>query len=380
MQDITLTMRDKLIAVIRAGMDIETRGITLSQAECEELMKTGRRQSILPIICRGLKKLHAPDEAIKACDKARNSDVFRYIQHDAALKSISAAFDGEEIPYVLLKGAELRHLYPADGMRTSCDVDVLVREQDLDRAIALLEAETDFRMLKRAYHDISMVNSQVHLELHFSIKEHLENIDKMLSKAWDYAVPAGEGSRYAFTPEYQIFHVTAHMYYHFLDGGLGIRPFLDLWLLRNKTQFAEETVREMCSACGILKFYKECCRLSEVWLGETEHTETSAMLEKFCLAGGVFGNALFKNAARQRKDRGWKYILSRAFPPEYEVKEYFKDPSGKQHVLAYYYLKRFVKLLEKDMRGELRKVIPEILSSDQEYQNAADELFRRLEL
>ena len=380
MQDTTLTIRDKLIAVIRAGMELETREVSLSQAECEELMKSGRRQSILPIICRGLKKLHAPDEAIKVCDKARNRDVFRYIQHDAALKSISTAFDGEQIPYVLLKGAELRHLYPADGMRTSCDIDVLVREQDLDRAVELLEAETDFRMLKRMYHDISMVNSGVHLELHFNIKEHLENIDKLLSRAWDYAVPAGEGSRYVFTPEFQIFHVVAHMSYHFLHGGLGIRPFLDLWLLRNRTQFEEETVRRMCSECGILKFYEECCRLSEAWLGKAEHTETSAMLEEYCLSGGVYGNAQFRSAGRQREKQGWSYILSRVFPPLYEVKEFYKDESGKQHTAPYYYAKRLTSWFGKKRREDLKKQVSDILSTDREYLESVEELFKRLEL
>ena len=380
MQDTALTIRDKLITVIRAGMDRETEPVSLSAEDCEELIKIGTRQSILPIIYRGLKKAGAPEEVIKACEKARNRNAYRYLQQDAALKSISAAFDAEHIPYVLLKGAVLRHLYPANGMRMSCDIDVLVREEELEKAVQILEAQTDFRTLKRAYHDMSMVNSEVHLELHFSIKEHLENIDKLLSRAWEYAVPTGDGSRYTFTPELQIFHVVAHMSYHFLNGGLGIRPFLDLWLLRNKTQFEEETVLQMCSDCGILKFYEECCTLSQVWLENAEHSGLTAVLADYCLAGGVYGNPQFRVAGRQREKRGWSYILSRVFPPAYEVKEFYKDESGKQHALAYYYAKRLKSWFGKKRREDLKQQVSEILSSDQEYLDAVDELFKQLGL
>lgn len=68
-----------------------------------------------------------------------------------------------------LKGAVLRYIYPAPELRTSSDIDVLVKEEDLESAVAAIENATDFKMLRKAYHDISMVNSQVHLELHFTI-------------------------------------------------------------------------------------------------------------------------------------------------------------------------------------------------------------------
>ena len=48
------------------------------------------------------------------------------------------------------------------------------------------------------------------------------------------------------------------------------------------------------------------CDLTEVWLGEGKHTETTEMLEAFCLSGGVFGSQEFKNAARQREHRELK--------------------------------------------------------------------------
>lgn len=378
---VTTVTRDKLFAVIRVCMDHSAEPIALSPSDCKELIQIGSRQSILPVIYTGFKKIGAQADFVKECDRARLKDTKHYILQNDALNRISAALDKEHISYIPLKGAVLRHLYLAPELRTSNDIDVLVKEQDLENAVAAIENATDFTMLKKGYHDISMINSQVHLELHFTLKENAENIDRMQIRAWEYARPAEDGSsKYVFTPEFQIFHVIAHMSHHFLHGGLGIRPFLDLWLLKNKTEYDETVVKAMCSECGILKFYEECCDFAEVWLGSGVHTETTRMLEEFCLSGGVFGSAKFKNAGRQRKIRGWKYIFSRVFPPAYQVKEYYRDDSGKEHTLAYYYGKRLLSWFENDRRTDLKKQMKEVLSSDNEYLDTAVELFRRLEL
>ena len=364
-----------LFPVIRTALDIESSAVCPTTEECEELTVFGKKQSILPVIYAGLKKMKVSDDLLTKIDQERNKDLWRFVLHDDALKKIELVLNEAEIPYILLKGAVLRNLYPAPEMRTSCDIDVLVHEEDLDRAVNALEAHTDFKMDHRAYHDISMLNRNVHLELHFSIKEHEENLDKVLIRAWEYAELA-EGCRYAFTPEFQIFHIVAHMSYHFLHGGLGIRPFLDLWLLRSKTEFDENQVKDLCRQCGILKFYEECCNLINVWLGEGKHTETTEVFEQFCLSGGVFGDHKFKNAARQREHRGMKYILSRVFPPASEVKEYYSNASTEEHSLPYYYMKRWISWTKRS--EELKKQIGEIMSTDKAYIDQTDDLLRRL--
>lgn len=369
-----------LFSVIRSGLELEVNSLTLLSNDCVAILSIGVQQSIQPILYHGLRRCNASEEIIRDFDKARMRHTYLAIQFMTSIKAISSTLDECAIPYVPLKGSVIRDLYPAPELRTSSDIDVLVHEKDLDKAVQTIEAKTDFKMLHRAYHDISMVNSRVHLELHFNLKESMENIDKLLVKAWDYASPTDSGSCWVFTPEFQIFHVIAHMCYHFMHGGLGIRPFLDLWLLRHRTEYDDVTVREMCAECSILTFYEECCRLSEVWLANATHTETTEMLESFCLSGGVFGSKEFKNAGRQKEKRGWKYIVSRAFPPADEVKAYYKDDSGKDHSLAYYYGKRFASWFGKERRGELKRRIHEVLHSEQAYLDDADELFKRLGL
>lgn len=373
-------LTEKLFSLIRCGLDLASETPDLSAEDLAALLPVGMKQLIQPILYRAIRHCRVPEESVREFDQARMHYTYLVIQFSEALKSIAAAFDESAIPYVPLKGSVIRELYPVPELRTCNDIDVLVHEEQLEEAVQVLESKTDFRTLQRDYHDISMVNSRVHLELHFTLKHNAENIDGLLADAWDYASPAGHGSCYAFTPEFQIFHVTAHMFKHFTNGGLGIRPFIDLWLLRHKTQFDEATVREMCEKCGILTFYEACCHLSEVWLNKAEHTETTKMLESACLSGGVYGSDHFGNAGRQREVRGWRYIASRIFPPVSEIKAYYPDDSGKDHSPAYYYAKRVGTWLSRSKRHELKAKFSDILSSDPEYLDSVDELFKRLGL
>ena len=372
--------REKLFSIIRCGLQLNSMDLQITEAELNELIEFGDRQCILPIIYSGLKKMTIPEHFVRTIDNARNKDIYQYIQRNECLKNLSSVLDQNEIAYIFLKGSVLRDLYPSPEMRTSRDIDILVREADLQKAVEAIENGTDFKINKRSYHDISLMNDFVHLELHFSIKENSEDIDKLLSRAWEYAIPTDNGSRYVFTPEFQMFHVISHMKHHFIHGGLGVRPFLDLWLLRNKTDYDEDIVRNMCSECGILKFYEECCTLSEVWLEQKAYTETSKLFEDFCLSGELFGSAQFKNAGRQSKKRGIRYILSRVFPPAYQVREYYKDENGKQHSMPYLYMKRLLSWFSKSRRAELNRQLTELVNSDQDYLDQVDKLFSKLGL
>ena len=229
-----MIIHDILFSSIRCGMEKDIPNTELSMEECNSLLEISIDQSILPIVYRGLKQMTVPVQSLSQFDRAWIRNVFWHSQHQEALRKITSALDDAEIPYVPLKGAVLQYLYLDPNMRKSGDIDILTREEDLDRAVHAIEENAGFSYVQRNYHDVNMTNSRVVLGLHFSIKENMENIDRLLSKAWDYTEPTGEGYRYSFTPEYQVFHVIAHMSYHLVHGGLGIRPFLDLWLLKNR--------------------------------------------------------------------------------------------------------------------------------------------------
>ena len=371
---------DVLFAIIRAAFDVSIDEVHITQKDVLEIERIASRQNIMYIIITGLKKMGCSELLTERMGKFIPKAYYDFFQRKESLQEVMNALDESQIPYIPLKGSILRSLYPDPCMRTSSDIDVLVNESDIEDAVKSVEEKTSFNKDAMSYHNVSLVNKRIHLELHFNIKENDEKTDRLLSLAWDFANRTATGYRYVFTPEYEIFYTLAHMKHHFVNGGLGIRPFLDLWLLRNRTKYNGNLVEELMSKCGILKFYTECSYLSEVWLGNKKHTETSLRFEEFCLSGGVFGSEKFMVAAQQRNKRGWKYVASRVFPPKYQVKEFYKTNDGKEHTASYYYAKRLRSWISKNRRSEFKRRVGTALKSDKNYQDKANELFSRLGL
>ena len=206
-------------------------------------------------------------EVAAAFLKQQMTAVYRAGQMQGALAEICEALEGAGIPFIPLKGAVIRDHYPMPWMRTSCDVDVLVREERLDDAIDVLQKHGYTLKGPRNYHDVSLFSATgVHLELHFHIRENLESIDRLLGRVWEYATPiASDSFQYALTNEYFAFYLLAHMAYHFLSGGCGIRPFMDLWIWKNKVGYDTEALMQMCRECELESFYNAAMRLCACW-------------------------------------------------------------------------------------------------------------------
>lgn len=376
---ITSELRDKLFAVIRVALNNENIHINLTEEDYIDLIRIAKQHSIQQIICRGLKLLGVSSEYLSNSEIDCLKDTRLFILQNDSLNNIAIALEKTNIPYIPLKGAILRKLYPEPELRTSSDIDVLVMESNLENAVQAIETYTDFKLRKRKYHDVSMVNGSVHLELHFNLKENIESIDILLSRAWDYAVQS-DGCRYVLTPEFQIFHVVAHMSYHMVHGGLGIRPFLDLWLLRNRTNYNEETVQNMCIKCNIFKFYEMCCKLVNFWMSDLPLSEDLIAFEAYALNGGVFGNKENARAYKQREHRGYNYYFHRIFLSRKQLEIFYPALIGKPYMLPVYQLRRWFSLFNKERRKQLKSEMEIMSSMNSETIDSFDRLLSQLGL
>ena len=249
--------------------------------------------------------------------KAQMVAVLRQERLDYELSQIKTVLEEANIRFLPLKGAVIRPLYPEAWMRTSCDIDVLVDEANLDACVALLCEKLAYRAEgKREYHDISLYSpSGVHLELHFSILEHIERLDGELARVWEFAFSVSEGAEeHRLSDAYLVFHTVAHMAYHFIRGGCGIRPFIDLCLMREKLMADEEALRKHLAACSLEQFYESAVALSDVWFAGGDHTDCTHAMQTYLLSGGVYGSMENNIAVRRSKKNitvayWWKHFF-----------------------------------------------------------------------
>ena len=183
----------------------------LDEEGLEELYKLAKKQDLAHIVLPALECSGISAEGKTANKLARHQlmAIYRYENQSFELGRICDTLEKNNVPFIPLKGAVIRELYPEPWMRTSCDVDVLVKNEDLGRAEAAILSELSYvRDTKTNAHDLSLYSESgdVHLELHFSLNEGIEGADDVLELAWENALPvSSEACRHRLTNEFAVF-------------------------------------------------------------------------------------------------------------------------------------------------------------------------------
>ena len=259
-------------------------------------------------------------ETLGAFQREEMLSVFRYERMQYAFSEICDTFDGVGIAYVPLKGAVIRAHYPSESMRTSCDIDLLIHEEDLEKAMVSLE-QKGYRCGDRAYHDVSLYSpNDIHLELHFHIQENMESLDSVLRDVWSYATLADK-SRYVLSDEFFAFYLFAHMAYHFLAGGCGIRALMDLWVMEHRMGIVPSCAEHLLEQAGIAQFAIEMRAIAEQCFTHTQRDAFAETVLTYIFDGGIYGGR--ENRIAVVKSKGTNtlsYVLGRLFPPYRSMK------------------------------------------------------------
>ncbi len=277
--------------------------------------------------------------------------VYRHETSSYALKEMSAALEEAKIPFVPLKGSVLREYYPEPWMRTSCDLDVLVHREDLERAIDHLVRTLGYTEKEHNPHDVSLFTPRgVHIELHFDLVEEgrANNAIEVLRSVWEnVSLCENSGYRYEMSDAFFYFYHIAHMAKHFETGGCGIRPFLDLWILDHLENIDFSARDALLSEGGLLRFAEAARKLSRVWFGGEEADELSRQLQAFLLSGGSYGTSENRVALQQTKKGGrFGYLLSRVFISYDKLKRYYPILEKHRWLMPVMQIRRWFMLLQ----------------------------------
>lgn len=278
--------------------------------------------------------------------------VRRDIHLSHAFGQICQTLESAHIPFIPLKGVVIRKRYPEPWMRTSCDIDVLVREEDLEQAINVLITELGCWNEGRGYHDVSLsAPNNVHVEHHFTLmEEHIfPAAQEIVKNVWKNVLPMmPEGFQMQMTDEVFYFYHILHMASH-ICGGCGIRPFLDLWLLNHKVQYNVSERDALLQKGGLLKFAQAANALSEVWFSGQPHTELTQRMEWFVLTGGMYGITENMIAVQQVKKGGRKQsILYKIFLPYELLKGHYPVLQRHKWLMPFCQMARWFRLLSPE--------------------------------
>ncbi len=301
-----------------------------------ELLELSRRFDLAHLVGAALNQNQLPDKSSETYEPwqlLQIQAVYRYERLAFEYAALCDSLEAAEVPFLPLKGAVMRQYYPEPWMRTSCDLDILIHREDLARAQEYLTSRCGYTYKGETAHDISLFSpGGQHLELHFRLleSERLPKAVKLLDTVWDH-VSLREGRRfwYEMTDEMFYFYHIVHLAKHFENGGCGLRPLIDLWLLDRLP--ADVDKRDLLlQQGGLLTFAKVCRRLSEQWLEQKPLDPVTEQMQAFILKGGIYGTWENHVAMEQQKrgSRG-KYLFHKVFAPYETMKDRY--PVLKKH-------------------------------------------------
>ena len=274
--------------------------------------------------------------------------VYRYETINYELEQICKTLEEAKIPFIPLKGSVIRKYYPEPWMRTSCDIDILVKEKDADNAAEYLQTQLQYGVDRKGQHDVSMFTaSNVHVELHFKLLDSDFKQVKDLIDVWSGdEISLLSDSEYQMSKELFLLYHIYHMAKHFVHGGCGIKPFIDLWIIKNKVGFDEEKAQKMLQESGLLAFFERSTDLVNVWFEGKEHSEITQEMEDYILQGGVYGT-LKQNLAMSQNKKGGKFrhLMSRIFLSYKDIAVYYPSLKKCPILFPFYQVRRWCRIL-----------------------------------
>ena len=325
--------RDIFFALLRTVICNAKADIRLQEActpeKLEEVYALAKKHDLAHLVGQAISELDLPEsEAQTKCKKAAVTAYGRYLRLEHDFQQVCQALEEAQIPFIPLKGSVMRNYYPEPWMRTSCDADILVKQEQLDLAGKVLTEKLGYRQDGNTSHDVSFYSPHgVHIELHFDLVEdgRANDARQLLSRVWEnVSLRDGYGFWHQMSDAFFYSYHIAHMTKHFEGGGCGIRPVIDLWILDHIVKGDQASRDKLLQESGLLQFAAAARKLSRVWFCNEAADPAAERLQNFLIHGGVYGSSNNYIALRKGKESGWlKYLCFRIFSPYEKLKTYY---------------------------------------------------------
>ena len=334
------------------------------------LLKLSEQQDVTHLVFDALQK-----NGIACRDQKFMSQYFaalwRVEQMDYELSRISSLFEENSIDFIPLKGAVIRDLYPQRWMRTSADIDILLRAEQEEAAEELLMKKLGYEQDKEhagAHHaSFYAPKNHVHIEPHRMLfhESHSDRAAGFFINVWDRALPDPDGSRHRFVlsdADLYTFHV-AHMEKHFhQSGGCSVKGLIDLWLLNRISSADTDGRRRSLEKCGLTTFENKMRGLIDAWMdGRPAENE---LLEQYILAGYLYGSNERRAKIDTRKTGKIRYILGRVFMPIDLMKINYPVLEKRPYLLPFTWVARWTGIFNKKRRTRIKTQLSSSITAD----------------
>lgn len=337
-----MTREDQILIQILAAY-INGRSIgSLRDVSLEALYQAAQKHNVGGIVSSMLQpvlKTRAEDPAARKFREICMATIFRSVRLEEEVKMFADRMEQAGIPYAFFKGYELRELYPDPELRTMGDVDVLVRDEDMEKTLRVLNG-LGYTKEGEGSAVWTCTNGTLSYEIHrrLAFGKYWNQVDQegYFAKAFDRlqdepgprrgesgavtGTVSGKSRRYFSLEDHFIF-LCFHLAKHLNSTGAGIRMVMDiaLFLKAYQEQMDWKYIWEECRKIRLDVFVKTLLQACREWFqvpsgaeaGKTEAAgsatgnapdkEVLGQLASYIMTGGVFGFERDDSIRRLRK-------------------------------------------------------------------------------
>lgn len=227
-------------------------------AEWQALVDLAQQEGVAALLYRRLQQVQdIPLAAMQALTQAYYQCLAHSTLLQSALAEILQAMHRAQVPLTLLKGADLAfRLYPDPGLRPMTDLDLLVAQGDLKRAMTVLDG-LGYRLQKTTYHAVyhGGPGNQVVVELHWGLAISPARAGSVVLTWFDTQVENWNiqlGPAQVLKPEANLLYLAAHLTLQHGGETARLLWFYDLLLLLQRWGDAIDwlTLKQQAIAMG----------------------------------------------------------------------------------------------------------------------------------
>ena len=282
-----------------------------TRGDWELMFRMAHVQALIGISYEAIR--HLPQEQLPPLDILDRWDrmaakvAATYRLHEQRVTDLERILEGAGLHACILKGRSLSHLYPVPERRMCGDIDIWVSGSHASILAALTPAcrvhSILYQECKAEFFD------DVEVEVHFHASKMYNPVLNARLQRWLSANSPIRSDRALTFPDLR-FHALqcmAHMFHHYLEGGLGLRQMMDYYYLLLALDPADRAlVMAELKHLGMGKF-TAAMRINfglekDYFLCEPDDIR-GRKLVKDALAGGNFGVLDTRNYGKQGESR-----------------------------------------------------------------------------
>lgn len=207
-----------------------------------------------------------------------------------AVENLLQALDNAGVDHMMVKGCDLKRLYPKPELRPMGDADILIRTEQYDRVKAVMES-LGYTFRSENQHVYEWSTSHLHVELHKTlIPPSDRRFYESYGTGWKYARHRS-GHRFELTPEDAFVFLVVHFARHYLYSGVGCRHVLDLYVYSRA--YPELNWKYIESELRRLRLWEFCgnvMRTLDVWFHNGAADHVTGQITEFVFSGGDWGS------------------------------------------------------------------------------------------